>query len=186
MILQGEGNRQWFEALYVDPKLDRLGRVRTVIPAAPDEPDGLLDATIAFVPVNYEECAGFAAVRDALGSAEVLDFGESADGVLAAWAELREQARPIFAGLNIWLADLVPINGTCRRPAAGLALRAQARDRLRQRNHQDRRACDGSPVTSAATDPAFRRRAGVHRGALRRGHAQGDDGLTATYKFALL
>jgi hypothetical protein len=112
MILQGEGARQWFEAVYVDPELDRLGKIRTVIPAAPDHADGLLDATIAFFSVNYRESASFSAVRDALGDAEVLDFDLGVSEIPQAWAELREQARPIFAGLNIWRADLVPINGT--------------------------------------------------------------------------
>jgi len=112
MILQGEGNRQWFEALYVDPELSRLGAVQTVMPAGPDHPDGLLDATIAFFPQPFAECPSLAAVRDALGETECLDFDAAPDKIPAAWAELREQARPIFAGLNVWLADLVPINGT--------------------------------------------------------------------------
>jgi hypothetical protein len=112
MILQGEGNRQWFEAVHVGPALCRLGEVRTVIPAGPDHPDGLLDATIAFFPQPFEECVSLAAVRDALGETEVLDFDAEPDAVPEAWAELREQARPVFADLNVWQADLVPINGT--------------------------------------------------------------------------
>ena len=36
-------------------------------------------------------------------------FNASPREIPAAWARLREEARPIFAGMNIWRADLTPI-----------------------------------------------------------------------------
>jgi hypothetical protein len=112
MILIGDGNRQWLEPLYVDPQLERLGRLSTIVPAVPDHPDNLLDACIAFFPCNFEQCPTFAAVKAALGDAERLDFDAHPEEVPEAWSTLREEARPIFAELNVWQADLAPINGT--------------------------------------------------------------------------
>lgn len=112
MILQGDGSRQWFEAVHVDPSLERLGGLRVIIPGCPDHPDGLLDACIAFFPRAFQECPSLAVVREALGDAERLDFHACPEETPQEWARLREEARPVFAGLNVWRADLEPINGT--------------------------------------------------------------------------
>jgi hypothetical protein len=112
MILVGDGNRQWLEPLYVDPELQGLGKLTAIVPARPDDPDNLLDACIAFFPASFAACPAFAAVEAALGAAERLDFDAQPEDVPPAWPALREEARPVFAGLNIWQADLVPINGT--------------------------------------------------------------------------
>jgi hypothetical protein len=76
MILIGDGNRQWLEPLYVDSKLERLGRLNTIAPALPDHPDNLLDACIAFFPCNFEPPRGGAAH---LRGAQRLAGGPGAD-----------------------------------------------------------------------------------------------------------
>lgn len=48
-------------------------------------------------------------VESALGDAERLDFDLGRTSIPAAWARLREEARPVFAALNVWQADLVPL-----------------------------------------------------------------------------
>ncbi len=104
-ILVGEGHRQWLEPYYVDHSLKPLGAVRNLIPAEPDHPDMLLDALIAFAARLFETCPSLLAVEEQLGDADYLDFSSVDPGIPASWADLREEARPLFADLNIWRAD---------------------------------------------------------------------------------
>ena len=110
--MQGEGNRQWFEAHYFHPDFEPIGKIEDIVPAGPDHPDNLLDACIAFSPRFFEECPSLPAVKKALGNETRLDFDLELKRIPPEWAALREEARPLFADLNIWLADLVPINAT--------------------------------------------------------------------------
>ncbi len=110
LILVGEGNRQWLEPHYFDRSIRPMGKIRVIVPAGPDHPDALLDACLAFYPRHCESCPSLARVEAALQDAERLDFDAEPRGIPAAWADLREEARPLFAAMNIWRADLVPIN----------------------------------------------------------------------------
>jgi hypothetical protein len=110
MIMVGEGNRQWLEPRYFDTRIKPLGKLKTIIPAGPDHPDALLDACIAFYPRLFRECHLLKEVESSLGDAERLDFDARPLEIPKGWYKLREEARPIFTSLNIWLADLVPHN----------------------------------------------------------------------------
>lgn len=109
MILVGDGNRQWLEPHYFNSELKPLGRLRTIIPAAPDEPDALLDACIAFYPKAFDGCPSLSQVRSELGTLEVLDFDAAKASIPASWTALREEARPRFRELYGWRADLMPL-----------------------------------------------------------------------------
>ena len=106
-ILEGHSDRMWFEAVYVDTSLRPLGDLRVVVPAGPDDPNAMLDCCLAFFPAAFEACPSLSRVRIQLGSRERLDFDADPDGVPESWLMLRSEAAPIFAGLNLWQADLV-------------------------------------------------------------------------------
>lgn len=110
LILAGEGNRQWLEPHSFDPSLQPIGRLRTLIPEAPDHPDALLDACIAFCPRIFRYCPSLQEMEAALQDLEMLDFNLSPREVPKAWTRLREEARSIFRQLHLWKADLVPLN----------------------------------------------------------------------------
>jgi hypothetical protein len=48
-------------------------------------------------------------VESALAGVERLDFDLEARSIPAAWTRLREEARPYFAALAVWKAELVPL-----------------------------------------------------------------------------
>jgi hypothetical protein len=106
MILVGDGSRQWLEPHYFDTSIKPLGKLKAIIPAGPDHPDAVLDACIAFCPGYFTACPSLAEVEAAVSDEERLDFdmGE----IPSVWHKLREEARPIFAAMNIWRAELVP------------------------------------------------------------------------------
>jgi hypothetical protein len=108
-VLVGDADRQWLEPHYVDKSIMPIGRIRIVLPARPDHPDSLLDACIAFCPRHFRSCPSLAEVESALGDADRLDFDAHRGGIPAAWPGLRDEARPLLAAMNIWRADLVPI-----------------------------------------------------------------------------
>jgi len=109
LILVGEGGRQWLEPHYFDTSITPIGRLRTIIPEGPNHPNSLLDACIAFCPRYFSSCPSLAEVDLALQDAERLDFDADAASIPAAWAKLREEARPLYAALNRWQADLVSV-----------------------------------------------------------------------------
>ena len=111
LVLVGDADRQWLEPHYFDRSIKPIGRLRVIVPAGPDEPDSLLDACIAFCPRRFRECASFGEVESALRGAERLDFDAHPQDIPTAWAKLREEARPLFAEMGIWRADLVPVEG---------------------------------------------------------------------------
>jgi hypothetical protein len=112
MVLVGDADRQWLEPHYFDRSITPIGRLRSIIPAAPNHPDSLLDACIAFCPRHFRPCPSLAEVESALRDAERLDFQGCPQEIPATWFRLREEARPLFAGISIWRADLLPVQGT--------------------------------------------------------------------------
>lgn len=109
LVLVGDADRQWLEPHYFDGSIVPIGRLRVIVPAEPDHPDALLDACIAFCPRYFKSCPSLAKVEPALRDAERLDFDAHAGAIPEAWASLREEARPLLAAMNVWRADLVPI-----------------------------------------------------------------------------
>ena len=109
MILVGHSSRQWLEPHYFDSSITPIGKLRVFVPAGPDDPDALLDACIAFCPRHFRSCPTLVEVETSLRETDRLDFDDSPRDIPAAWARLREEARPIFAAMNIWRADLTPI-----------------------------------------------------------------------------
>ena len=109
LVLVGDADRQWLEPHYVDRSIKPIGKLRGIVPAGPDQPDSLLDACIAFCPRHFRECPSLGNVESALGDAEHLDFHARPQDIPTAWARLRNEARPLFADMSIWRADLVPI-----------------------------------------------------------------------------
>ena len=91
IILQGEGNRQWLECLYVDRELKPLGHISTIIPCVPNDENSLLDACIAFAPKFFESCESIKEVKSNLDNSELLEAKRP-----KGWEKIREEARPIF------------------------------------------------------------------------------------------
>ena len=112
LVLVGGADRQWLEPHYFDRSIRPIGRVRVIVPAGSDHSDSLLDACIAFCPRYFRSCPSLAEVESALQEADRLDFDAHPQEIPAAWASLRKEARPLFAAMNIWRADLVPIERT--------------------------------------------------------------------------
>jgi hypothetical protein len=110
ILLVGDADRQWLEPHYFDESIRPLADVRVIVPAGPDHPDSLVDACIAFYPQHFRSCPSLAEVEVAIRDLERLDFDASLQEIPSAWATLREEARPLFRELNIWRADLEPIN----------------------------------------------------------------------------
>ena len=109
LILDGDADRQWLEPRYFDKSILPIGKLGIIIPPRPDHPDSLLDACIAFYPHHFRSCPSLAEVQSALREADRLDFNACPQEIPIAWAKLREEARPRFATMNIWSADLIPI-----------------------------------------------------------------------------
>lgn len=123
-IWVGNSSRMWFTPYYFDSNLKPLGQLNTIIPERPDCEDNILDACIAFYPIHFQTCPSLKLVEKQLGNKERLDFDISPKGIPTSWPALREEARPLFATLNIWHAPFRQLNkvmwdndGT--KPAAG-------------------------------------------------------------------
>lgn len=107
-IFQGDGNRQWFEAIYQDESMHPLAGIRTLIPERPNEPAAILDAAIVFAPRLFDQCSTLASVTAQLVGTDVLDFNIGT-GVPREWKQLRREALPILQGLNVFEARIAPL-----------------------------------------------------------------------------
>ena len=103
-ILVTEGDKQALVAYHLDKRIRPIGRVEVIIPASPDHPDALIDAFLAFFPKYFESCPSLAQVAEGLANARRIDF--HLDGEPTGWAQLREEARPIFKKMIIYEASL--------------------------------------------------------------------------------
>lgn len=106
LVLVGDADRQWLEPHYFDSSIKPIGHLRIIVPAGPDHPDSLLDACIAFYPRHFRRCSSLGDVEVALRDVECLDFDARPEDIPTAWSRLREEARPAFATISIWQADL--------------------------------------------------------------------------------
>ncbi|MBX9929414.1 MAG: hypothetical protein K2X99_10925 [Gemmatimonadaceae bacterium] len=107
MLLVGDSGRRWIEPHYFDASIKPLGKLRVIVPAGPNDPDALLDACIAFCPKYFAACPSLQEVASALADEERLDFEAEPQRIPASWSALREEARPQFATIGIWRADLI-------------------------------------------------------------------------------
>lgn len=109
LVLLGDADRQWLEPRYFDTTIDPIGRITMLVPSQPNDPNMLLDACIAFCPRHFTTCPSLDEVRLALVDTDRLDFHLHGERIPDKWFSLREEARPILAMMNIWQADLVPV-----------------------------------------------------------------------------
>jgi len=91
IILQGEGDRQWLQCLYIDRKFTPLSKISRIIPCGPNDKNALLDACLAFVPEFFESCESLNEVKSNLPDTDMLEE-KRPEG----WEKLREEARTIF------------------------------------------------------------------------------------------
>jgi hypothetical protein len=119
-IMVGDADRQWLEPVY-DPESQRnvtegaatsgnpvprpIGDLKVLVPARPDDPLSILDATIAFFPAFFASCPSLPSVEAQLSGVSRLDFniGQS---VPTEWRQLRVEALPLFKQLGVFEADL--------------------------------------------------------------------------------
>lgn len=106
LILVTEADRQALVAYHFDrrirpnERIRPMGRIHVIIPRGPNHPDALIDACLAFFPKYFESCPSLAQVAKGLANARRIDF--HLDGEPAGWAQLREEARPLFEELIIY------------------------------------------------------------------------------------
>jgi len=108
-ILVGYSDRMWLEPHYFDKGITPIGNIGSTIPADPDDPNMLIDATIAFAPAFFKKCKTLEVVKEILQDYRNLDFG-NAKSIPVEWKLLREEAYPFFNELNIFSADLKPVD----------------------------------------------------------------------------
>ncbi|MFT8313645.1 MAG: hypothetical protein ABF633_05240 [Clostridium sp.] len=104
-ILQGEGEKRWYEAKYDEEKIKRLGNIRSVIPIDRDDPNSTLDACIAFAPKLFENCPSLNDVKSELKDKNMIDFS-TGNNVPESWNNLREEAKKELSNIHIYEADI--------------------------------------------------------------------------------
>lgn len=112
-ILVGDAHRQWLESHYFDPDIRPMGNINVIIPAGPYHPNSLIDACLAFFPKHFDACPSLVEVSEALQDATRIDF--DLGGEPPGWAQLREEARPLFKHLVIYEGELNKVNGVEQR-----------------------------------------------------------------------
>ena len=107
-ILVTDSDRQALVAYHLDRRIRPMGRVKVIIPAGPDHLDALIDACLTFFPEYFESCPSLVQVAEGLANATRIDF--HLDGEPTGWAQLREEARPLFKEMIIYEAVLNKIS----------------------------------------------------------------------------
>jgi hypothetical protein len=108
-IWVGDADRQWLKGHYFSDEIKPLGRIKSIVPQAPDDPDALLDACLAFYPDFFNKAPSLAGVREQARELEHLDFNLGTSSIPEGWSRLREEARPLFKDMVIFEADLRPL-----------------------------------------------------------------------------
>ena len=108
-ILHGISDREWYEAR-PSKGFALTGDIRFFVPSGPDDPDALLDAFLILAPGLFQDQRELDEMIKTFGKsgAERVDFNH--DGVPDGWRRIRDQARPTFKELAIYMAELVPVN----------------------------------------------------------------------------
>jgi len=108
-IWVGDADRQWLEVHYIDRSIKPLGQINTIIPESPNNPNGLIDACIAFYPKHFNKCNSLKLVREKISSFDSLDFHLGLKKIPKEWFMLRKEALPFFQKLNIFEGKLWPV-----------------------------------------------------------------------------
>ena len=98
MVLQQEGNRVSLQVFFLDDKIRSISKIRTVVPESPESPYALLDASIAFYPQFFKDCASLMNVKEQLKNTTFLDLDLN---MPRGWKNLRKEAFPYFKKLRI-------------------------------------------------------------------------------------
>lgn len=98
MILQQEGNRVSLKVFYLDDKIRPISNIKTVVSESPENPYTLLDASIAFYPQFFKDCASLINVKEQLKNTTFLDLNLN---MPEGWKNLRKEAFPYFKKLRI-------------------------------------------------------------------------------------
>ena len=98
MILQQEGNRISLQVFFLDDKIKPISKIRTVVPESPESPYALLDASIAFYPQFFKDCASLMNVKEQLKNTTLLDLDLN---MPEGWRNLRKEVFPYFKKLRI-------------------------------------------------------------------------------------
>ena len=98
MILQQDGNRVSLRVFFLDDKIRPISKIRTVVPESPESPYALLDASIAFYPQFFKDCASLMNVKEQLKNTTFLDLDRN---MPEGWKNLRKEAFPYFKKLRI-------------------------------------------------------------------------------------
>ncbi len=109
-ILVGDADRQWLEPIYVRRKGKPLGRIKSIIPAMPDDPMMVLDACLAFMPDYFSDCPSLPAISERLIGEKRIDLHLGTPNITMDWIRLREEAKNLFAKLPVWACDFTRIN----------------------------------------------------------------------------
>ena len=98
MFLQQEGNRISLQVFFLDDKIKPISKIRTVVPESPESPYALLDASIAFYPQFFKDCASLMNVKEQLKNTTLLDLDLN---MPEGWKNLWKEAFPYFKKLRI-------------------------------------------------------------------------------------
>ncbi len=109
-ILIGNSDRMWLESRYFDDKFKPIGKIHIIVPKAPDDPNALIDACIAFAPDLFEGLPSMKETKEILAEHTRLDFGLRADEIPDIWKTLRKEAMPIFEKLHIFAGPLTELD----------------------------------------------------------------------------
>ena len=98
MILQQEGNRVSLQVFFLDDKIRPISKIRIVVPDSPESPYALLDASIAFYPQFFKDCAYLMNVKEQLKNTTFLELDLN---MPEGWKNLRKEAFSYFKKLRI-------------------------------------------------------------------------------------
>lgn len=104
-ILQGEGEKRWYEAKYDEEKIKRLGNVTSVIPVNREDDNAILDACIAFAPKLFEDCPSLEKVRNELKDTNMIDFS-TGEHIPKSWNKLRNEAKQNLKNIHVYEAEI--------------------------------------------------------------------------------
>jgi hypothetical protein len=109
IIVVGNSSRQWLQAIEIDKKSKTLGKIKTIIPRGPDDPDSIIDAIIAFTPDYFLKCDSFEQVSKDCQHLSVLDFDLFLDKIPKSWFSLREEAKKIIPSIGVFKAPFTSV-----------------------------------------------------------------------------
>jgi len=108
-ILIGDGNRQWFEAVYHNKSIKPKGKQKTIVPFYPDSIDSLIDAIIIFYPSLFDSSPIIKEAYNQLSDIQFIDFANEKI-IPANWIDIRNEARKYISDLTVYYANFEEIS----------------------------------------------------------------------------